>query len=272
MKPNKPMRTWEGVMNTLHETQRAFSSYVLRGLSQELAATSIKGNGLAPLQRLAIYRNNTQLGLTEALRDGYPVVNKLVGVDFFNHLARSYLRRHPPKAGCLLSFGSELADFIAEFQNAEGLPYLCDVARLEWCWHEAFHEADASALSSDVLATIDPSAYTKLGFTLHPSVRFLTSNFPILRIWQTNQENYQGDDHTNLDEGGCHLLIYRPDWDVLIMELCEADYHFLNLLDMKLTLNQAVEQVLIKAPHFNVQAILQQGMKNGFLTGIFLKP
>jgi hypothetical protein len=259
-------------MNSLHETQRYFSHYVLRDLSQELAVNGIKGNGLEATQRLAIYRNNTQLGLTEALRDGYPVVNKLVGVEFFNYLARSYIRRHPPKAGCLLSFGGDFADFITEFQPAEGLPYLPDVARLEWSWHEAFHEADACALDSTVLAMVAPDAYDKLGFTLHPSVRFLASNYPILKIWQANQENYEGVDRTNLDEGGCHLLVYRPELEVNIMSLNDAEYLFLSLLDMKLTLKQAVEQVLMKEPNFDVQPILQQGMMSGILTNIFFKP
>lgn len=259
-------------MNSLLETQRAFSHYVLRELGQAIAAKGVIGNGLEATQRLAIYRNNTQLGLIEALRDGYPVVNKLVGIEFFNCLARNYLRRHPPKPGCLLFFGGDFADFIAEFQAAEGLPYLPDVARLEWSWHKAFHEADASALDGAVLARVDPDTYDKLGFTLHPSTRFLTSNFPVLKIWQTNQENYVGDDRISLDEGGCHLLVYRPELEVNILSLSPSEYLFLSLLDLKLTLSQAIEQVLMKEPHFDVQAILQRGLLSGIFTDIFFNP
>ena len=256
-------------MNSLHETQRRFTNYALRGLGQDLAAEGIKSNGLTVQQRLAIYRNNTQLGLTEALRNGYPVVNKLVGTEFFNHLARSYIRRYPPKAGCLLSFGNQFADFIAAFEPAAGLPYLPDMARLEWCWHEAFHEADANPLAMSTLAKIDPAAYGKLGFTLHPSARLLASDYPILKIWESNQEDYEGDGRIDLDEGGCHLLIYRPKWDVVIILLPEAEYQFLNLLDMQLTLIQAVEQVTVKAPDFPVQAVLQRWLNSGLLTDIY---
>jgi hypothetical protein len=259
-------------MISLHETQRAFSHYVLRELGQATAAKGVIGNGLEATQRLAIYRNNTLLGLMEALRDGYPVVNKLVGIEFFNYLARNYLRRHPPKSGCLLSFGRELADFIEVFHANDGLPYLPDVARLEWSWHEAFHEADASALDVTALARVAPDSYNKLGFTLHPSARFLTSNFPVLKIWQTNQENYVGDDRISLDEGGCHLLVYRPELEVNILSLSPSEYLFLSLLDLKLTLTQAVEQVLMKEPHFDVQAILQRGLLSGIFTDIFFNP
>jgi hypothetical protein len=256
-------------MNSLHETQRHFTNYTLRDLGQDLAAEGIKSNGLTAQQRLAIYRNNTQLGLTEALRDGYPVVNKLVGTEFFNHLARKYICRHPPKAGCLLSFGGQFADFIAAFEPASGLPYLPDVARLEWYWHEAFHEADANSLAISTLAKVDPATYGKLGFTLHPSARLLTSAYPILKIWQSNQKGYESDVHIHLDEGGCRLLIYRLEWDVVIFPMQEVEYQFLNFLAMELTLIQALEQVMAKEPHFAVQAVLQHWLNNGLLTDIY---
>jgi len=257
-------------MNSLLETQRRFTNYVLRDLGQVSAVEGIKGNGLDAKQRLAIYRNNSQLGLTEALRDGYPVVNKLVDTDFFNHLARNFIQRYPPKAGCLLSFGANFADFIADFQPAAGLPYLPDTARLEWFWHEAFHEADAAALDIARLALIDPISYGNLGFSLHPSARFLVSGFPVLKIWQTNQEGYEGYGRINLDEGGCQLLIYRPELEVIIAPLNEAEHLFLNLLDMKLTLTQAVEQVITKDSIFDVQQSLQRWIANGLFIDFFI--
>jgi hypothetical protein len=256
-------------MNSLHETYRRFTNYVLRDMRQDLAAEGIKSNSLTAQQRLAIYRNNTQMGLTEALRDGYPVVNKLVGTEFFNQLARSYIRRHPPKAGCLLSFGGQFADFIATFEPAASLPYLPDMARLEWYWHEAFHEADATPLAISTLSKIDPTAYGKLGFILHPSARLLASDYPILKIWQSDQEGYESESRIHLDEGGCHLLIYRPIWDVVMFPMQEAEYQFLNLLTMKLSLVQALEQVIGKSPRFDLQAVLQHWLNNGLLTDIY---
>jgi hypothetical protein len=257
-------------MATLTELQHCFTDYVLRDLGQDLVAEGIKSSMLSAEQRLAIYRNNTQLGLTEALRDGYPVVNKLVGNDFFDHLARSYISQHPPKAGCLLYFGGNLANFIAGFQPAAGLPYLPDVARLEWLWHEAFHESDAAPLDITKLATIDPSAYGKLGFNLHPSARFLASEFPILKIWQVNQEDYKGNEHINLDEGGCQLVVYRPQLEVEIIRLNEAVYLFLTALDRKQTLTEAVDKAVSKDPDFDVQTRLQRWISNGLVTDFLI--
>jgi hypothetical protein len=257
-------------MTTLFEIQSRFTDYVLRDLRPDKAAEGIRSIALSAEQRLAIYRNNTQLGLTETLRDGYPVVNKLVGTDFFKHLAHSYVRQHPPKAGCLLYYGGNFADFISDFPAAAGLPYLPDVARLEWLWHEAFHEADASALDMAKLATVAPDAYSKLGFTLHPNARFLAASFPILKIWQANQEGYKGNGHINLDEGGCQFLIYRPQLEVEIIPLDEANYLFLTLLHKEFTLTQAVDQVVKNKPDFDVKTAMQHWMAIGLITDFYI--
>lgn len=252
-------------MNTLPELQRDFTDWVLRGEHPNQLSALLKPNGLNAEQRLKIYRNNTLLGLTEALRDGYPVINKLVGTDFFNLIAHNYLVRYPPTAGCLLYFGAQLADFIADFSAANGLPYLSDIARLEWFWHEAFHEADAITLNIANLAAIKPEHYGDLSFTLHPSVRLIRSNYPILSIWQLNQENYQGNDTVRLTEGTCHLLVYRPQLEVMIVTLPEADYEFLHALASGLTLYQAVAAALLKDSEFTVFTTLQYCFSNGFV-------
>ncbi len=260
-------------MHGLHETQRQFTNYVLRDLgrnhTQTQAIPGIKANGLKPEQRMAIYRNNTQLGLTEALRDGYPVVNRLVGAEFFNYLAKSYIRFYPPKSGCLLRFGEQFAEFIGNFEPAKGLPYLPDTARLEWLWHEAFHEADGTRLDISSLANVSSDHYAGLGFKLHPSVRFFASDFPVLRIWQANQEGYQGDGCINLEEGGCRLLVFRPGLDVEIIALNEAEYLFLTLLGLHLTLAQAVEQATAKDTNFEILSRLQYWLASGLFTHYF---
>jgi hypothetical protein len=259
-------------MNLLHDFQNAFTDWVLRSGSKNQLSAFIRENGLTVEQRLNVYQNNTQLGLTGALRDGFPVVNKLVGTEFFNQLARCYLRHYPPKAGCLLFFGSEFADFISDYDPASSLPYLPDIARLEWFWHEAFHEADAGALDVKALAGISPDCYGSLGFSLHPTVRLLASSYPIQHIWQINQEGFQGDGTVNLEEGACRVLVFRPELEVLLMTLTEAEFDFLSSLVKGLTLNQAVDAALIIDNQFNLSSVFQRWFANGLFTDYFIKP
>ena len=192
-------------MHGLHELQRDFARSVLQG--GVAVGNRIRPNGLTAAQRLAVYRNNTFMGLTEALRDGYPVVHRLVGDGFFNRLASAYVARHPPQSGCLLEYGGHFPAFVAEYRPAHGLPYLADVARLEWLWQVAFHEAGADGLDLTALADVPTECHEELRLRLHPTVRLMVSDYPVLRIWENNQAGHAGDDRISLQEGGCRLLV-----------------------------------------------------------------
>ncbi|QSB02439.1 putative DNA-binding domain-containing protein [Methylomonas sp. EFPC1] len=254
-------------MHRLRELQRDFSRFVLQE-SQQLPA-GVKSKGLSAEQRLAIYRNNTLLGLTAALRNSYPVVNRLVGEGFFAGLAAAYIKSYPPQSACLLTFGAHFSELISGFAAAQSLAYLADVAKLEWLWHEAYHAADAPILSATALAQIDPAAYGRLVFRLHPSARFIASDYPIALIWASNQADDAGREYIDLRIGACRLLLYRPGRQVEIDSLDQAEYQFLRLLAVGTTLNGTVETVLTDHPDANVPAMLQRCLLKGLLTDFY---
>lgn len=255
-------------MNRLLETQRDFSRYVLQNSDQ--IPDGIKANGLTPEQRLSIYRNNTRLGLTEVLGEVYPVVNKLVGDAFFIRLAQAYINLHPLQSACLLGFGGQFAEVIAGFKDAQDLAYLPDTARLEWYWHETYHEADDSPLDVSALAQLDAASFEQLGFKVHPTTRFIVSDYPIGRIWANNQSDSQQEALIDLNEGGCRLLLYRPELEVEIVSLTEANYQCLTALASGLTLIQAVEPIIKAHPDFDIQSLLQHWLLMGLLTDFFI--
>lgn len=45
-----------------------------------------------PTQRFAVYRNNVIVSLCDALASTFPVVQALVGEDFFHTMARDFVR------------------------------------------------------------------------------------------------------------------------------------------------------------------------------------
>lgn len=255
-------------MHRLHEAQRVFSGYVFQESDQ--IPVGVKANGIAPEQRMCIYRNNTRLGLTEVLREVYPVVNKLVGEAFFNRLAQAYLSAHPLQTACLLEFGGQFAEVIAGFDAAQGLAYLADAARLEWYWHEAYHEADSEPLDLSALGQLDPADYDRLGFKLHPSARFMVTAYPIAQIWEGNQPDYPADAPIALNQGGGCLLVYRPAFEVEIVSLEPADYQCLTALASGAAFTRAVAQVMDGHPDFQVLAFLQHWLLKGLLTDFYI--
>lgn len=208
-------------MPSLAELQSAMRDTALGGDPAPLADV-IVADGFRPEQRLSIHRNNTTILLTEALAATYPVIFKLVGDDFFAAVAKLYIRAHPPQSPCLFEYGATFANFLRDLPQAAELPYLGDVANLEWMWNEAFHAANAKPLTSADLVAVAPDDYDDLVLTPHPALRLVQSRYPIQDIWAANQCGVDSDGSEttiDLNEGGQNLAILRPAATVSVSEL-----------------------------------------------------
>ena len=93
-------------MPSLSELQAGVVAAILGG--DDTAAAHVRGAGLPPARRLAVYRNAVRVRLKDALADVYPALRRLVGDDCFDGMANEYLRRHPPREGWLQSFGEHM--------------------------------------------------------------------------------------------------------------------------------------------------------------------
>lgn len=179
-------------------------------------------------ERLNIYRNNYSVSFTEALAAVYPVVKRLVGDGFFRYLAARFLVGHPSRSGNIHEFGAELAAFVTDDPALAELPYLTDVARLEWSWHLALHAMDAGVASVEHIAAIEPSLHEQLRFQLHPSVSLHQSAYPIALIWEANQPDEDG--AADLGAGGENVVVARVSGQVRVMRLPAADFAMLRAM------------------------------------------
>lgn len=253
-------------MLPLPELQRAFVAGVFEDATDVLAHLDDGRFGAA--RHLQVYRNNTFANLTDALAAIHPVVKKLVGEGFFAFAADRFIRRHPPRAGNLHDFGGGFADFLRAFEPARSLPYLPDVARLEWAWHESFHAADAKPLAAARLATLHETPHAKLRCALHPAVRLVESDYPILAIWQANQDGEAGKGTINLDDGGDRLLVHRPALDVLIEPLGAGEWALLSGIATGATLVAACETALAAEPGLDLARTLQHCIERAIIVDI----
>jgi hypothetical protein len=188
-----------------------------------------------------------------------------VGQEFLRYAARSFVPAYPSRSGNLHDFGAEFAQFLEAFAPAAGLPYLPDVARLEWAYHRVFHEASHAPLHLAALAAVDPASYGDLRFRLHPATRLVPSQYPILRIWQVNQEGFDGDALVDLAEGGVRVLVSRPRLDVELQPVDEAEFTLLRELAADRTFAQACEAALEVQTDFDLSASLQRHVLQGTL-------
>jgi len=222
-----------------------------------------------PDRRFGVYRNNVNVGLVEALMATYPVVLRLVGEEFFRGMARVYVGGTLPKTPVLIQYGGDFAAFIDGFEPARSLPYLPDVARLEWAWNVAYNAADRDPLAPEALAGIDPDRIASLTFDLHPSLQIVSSRWPVLEIWQTNT-NDAAVQPVDLARGGGDVLVLRPAYEVELRKLPPGGAAFLSALADGLSLGAAFEQAAAGTADFDLTVNLQGVIGAGGIVGFRL--
>ena len=253
-------------MPSLHELELAFVRAMFDA-TDRAAEAFVCAHGMASAARLAIYRNDIMHNYRAALSDVYPVVKRLVGDDFFRFAAERYIPRHPSRHGNLHDFGGEFAAYLEHFPPAAGLPYLGDVERLEWCWHESFHAADRCPLALDGLRTVAEASLPSLRFELHPSCRLLASPFPIDRIWQANQPAGGEIATVDLAAGAVRLLIRRRGDAVEIESVGTAEFALLAAFARGVPLQDALMPAYAADARFDFEAFLIKRASDATLVG-----
>jgi hypothetical protein len=227
--------------------------------AQLAVAGRVFGAGHSVSPREQIYRNNVFISLTGALADVYPVVQRLVGEKFFAQLARRYIRAYPSRSGNLHDFGSAFAGFMLGVEDLRSLPYLPDVAALEWACHEAFHAAEAAPL--DFSRLINPESAKA---PLHPAARLVASRYPILAIWEANHAEEPG--LVDLDAGADWLVVLRRELQVEILRATPGEFALLAALRDGVVLGEACEAALAAEPSLDLSAAMGRFVTHGLLT------
>lgn len=256
-------------MHSLRELQEGFARALVTGVPGR-AMPGIRADGLSPMQRLGFYRTNVFGNYLEGLRATYRCVENLIGRGCFAHHAERFIRATPSRSGDLNRYGGEFPDFLARDPIADQLPYLPDVARLEWLLEEVFYEADHPALDLERLGQVPPERYTDLRFALHPACRLLRSRYPVRRIWQVSQPDYQGDHAVTLDDGGEHLLLRREGFDPVVEDVTAAEFALLQALSGGESLGAACVAVQSELAEFDVSICLRRRVADATLSDFAL--
>ncbi len=207
-----------------------------------------------PARRFAVHRNNVVAGLVQVLEARFPVVEKLVGAEFFAATARVFVAEQPPRTPLLATYGDDFPVFLAAFEPARELLYLPDVARLEAARTRAYHAADAVPRDAGAFAALDAERIGAIRIDLHPSAEIVCSPHPIVTIWAMNSgerelapiENWRGED----------ALVIRPRLDVEIRVLPPGGAAFLRALAEGVPLGRAAEAAAAACPAFDLAANL----------------
>jgi hypothetical protein len=253
---------------TLREVQGAFARSMLEPALGRLVHDGIVAAGIAPERRLAIYRNNVLRSLRRMLEGAFPASRRLLGPARFASVARAFIRTTPPQRPQLMTYGAGFPAFLERSTEAAAVPWIADVARLEWAREEAYYAADAAPLCAEDLAAIPMARYDALRFALHPSLRLLASAGPVFTLWQTANGGPGAAGAAAPGHGGPErVLVLRPEMTVTVRPISGADLLLLDGLGKDLPLAEAAARAQAADAGFDLQAALALHLAGGSFAG-----
>jgi hypothetical protein len=229
----------------LADLQRKFISDCLSGkltinntlLYNEIDTQFISAQGL-----MGIYQNSTMGNIINALALTYPVVEKLVGEEFFRAMCRRFITLYWPKTANMDDYGAEFPLFLAEFEHVKHLTYLSDIGYLEWFFQQSSLADDSDIPDWSVLTNVQADETLKLKFKLSPWVRLIKSVYPIDKIWTMNQVNVAQENTLNCNEqNDTFLVLFRKELKTDILLISAGEFAILNSFYHGLSFDKAIE-------------------------------
>ncbi len=159
--------------------------------------------------RFDAYRSNYFSSLISVLGEQFPVTARLVGPEFFDALVQEYATQIPPTSPVMQLYGEGFADFLESFEPVRQVPYLPDVARLEWA-----RSASRNVLSllPEQISSEDEILHAlNLSAVLSPSATLLNSPYPVGTIWTNHQSEPP---ETISDWSGEVIAVWQIDGEV----------------------------------------------------------
>ncbi len=243
----------------LRDLQAAFAAHIVAADRPDLVASgdliaAVLGDSIPAAARLGVYRHHVFHSLAGALAATFPTVQALVGEAFFRQLARTFVRGALPSQPVLAEYGATFAAFVESQTAAHDLPYLADIARLDWALNVAFHSPADGGLGTADLAAIPTEQLPTKTVALAAGASLVQSRHPIDRIWTASQPG-ASDETVDLAAGAvCLLVLRRPD-DAAFIVLSQGEAAFLAALDAGQSLERAAEAGFAADAAFDLSAV-----------------
>lgn len=233
-------------------------------LEQDLASWIVDGR-LDASSQMAIYKGSVQGGLLGVLRATYPVCCRLVGNDYFGQLAQEYIKQTVHSEPDITNYGKDFTRYIHATLPLHQLCYLADVAAIEWASHLALNGLFVEKLDQAALACVGLEQQPNLTFALAECSTLLYSRYPVLRIWQVNQADQEGEVTVSLDEGETHLLVYRLGDALKRVPLTEQTFKMLTYFSKGDTFEVVCQKCIEEYPSLDIPRLFAECIQNEYL-------
>lgn len=224
------------------------------------------------LSALWPYPPSRRANAQRALAITYPTVTQLLGDEAFEVLSQRFLDQSPHGLADWGAWGEGFAACLAQQPELQDLPYLPDVARLDWLCH-ACERAQDTAVDAASLAWLGMRSPDALRLCLAHDLRVLSSSHPVLAIWHVHhaepsqRTRWQAIANEPLPPGQRrHVLVHRTPWRAVPAELPESANRFLSAVMAGLSLAQALDAA--EPAGFDLVQWLPHAIQQGWVVGL----
>jgi hypothetical protein len=221
-------------------------------------------------QRLGIYRHSIQGILGQHLRAVYDVVAQLVGAEFFEYLTEVHIDQSPPSSTALSEYGEGFSSTLLNHPALKNMPWIAEVARLEWARSQAWQGVNQAPRSFNDLSNLSEAEYNQVVLQLPDSAQLLESNYAIYDVWLAHQNNECLDkphlESIDLSQPNS-ILIYRVGKQLHQYKMNnQQQLNFIKAIQYKSTLEQLADE-------FNeyLNEVLVLGLQQGWIYNWSLK-
>ena len=252
-------------MPALLDVQRRFADALRSAQGEGAMLPLLAGDAERNRALLGIYRGNVVANAGAALALAYPVCRRITGDDYFDGLVRRYRAETPSVDGDLNRYGSTFADFLDRFEPVCELPYLPDVARLEWSVHVALMAADAVPLGGVAFAGLDADSLCAARLRMMPGFALHGSVWPIADIWLQHQPDAAAELDIDLDQPQ-RAAVWRDGLRVRTAAIGVGAHAFwAAAAQAGACIGDAWAGAALYDPDFNLAATIEQSITSGWL-------
>ncbi len=229
----------------LPELQQILARYILNPADSDSAAVEATPllraqAGVAPAQRLGIYRTAYRLRLTEVLADSFAKTYLFMGSDTFDAEAQDFAVAQPPLMRSLNRYGANFPAYLRG--RYPDNPELHELAQLDWDLRACFDGADQPALDLAAAQADASSAWLSRLQPLHASLvlRPVTTN--VLQLWKAIDADAEVPQARTLD-APVTLLVWRRGLQPHFQTVDDAQALFLQALNQGDSVTAATDRL-----------------------------
>ena len=211
--------------------------------------------------------------LLDSLAESFQTVARLLEPEGFARVVADYLEAHPSTHANILEVGDRFPEFLARHPSRGALPFLGDLAALEWSVLVSLLAEDLPAFESGGLSAMDASHWPDVRVKLDSSVILQEANSAIDKLWTSRGES--DDDFRlvleSLRPSPTSLLIYRENFIVHVETPATAHFRLLSDLKSGRALGEICERIAGEPgiPSADIQSCFEKWAQQGIIRSYY---